>query len=135
MVSPGAEVAAVTWIRACAAADLADEVPLGVVLDQIAVCLVRAGGALFAVRDECTHEAVPLSEGDVQDGTIECWRHGSRFDLATGAVLSLPAVEPVAVFAVRLVAGEVLVEVSPGGYPGPWDVDEGRGGGRDAGVV
>jgi len=73
--------------------------------------------------------------GEVQDGTIECWRHGSRFDLATGAVLSLPAVEPVAVFAVRLVAGEVLVEVSPGGYPGPRDVDEGRGGGRDAGVV
>lgn len=73
--------------------------------------------------------------GDVQDGTIECWRHGSRFDQATGAVLSLPAVEPVAVFAVRLVAGEVLVEVSPGGYPGPWDVEKGQGGGRDAGVV
>ena len=104
-----------TWTRACAAADLADEVPLGVVLDQLAVCLVRTGGVVFAVRDECTHESVPLSEGDVQDGSIECWRHGSRFDLATGAVLSLPAVESVAVFPVRVVAGDVLVKLPPRG--------------------
>ena len=40
------------------------------------------------MHDECTHESVPLSEGDVEDGTIEYWRHGSRFDLRTGAVLN-----------------------------------------------
>ena len=119
-----------TWVRACATADLADEVPIGVVLAQTAVCLVRSGGAVFAVHDECTHEAVPLSEGDVVDGAIECWRHGSRFDLATGAVLSLPAVKPVAVFAVRVVAGEVLVEVPPGGRTSTED-----GEADDAGVV
>jgi len=51
-------------------------------------CLVRVDSEVFAVHDECTHESVPLSEGDVEDGTIECWRHGSRFDLRTGAVLN-----------------------------------------------
>lgn len=63
------------------------------------------------MHDECTHESVPLSEGDVEDGTIECWRHGSRFDLRTGAVLNLPAVEPVAVYPARIHSQQVQVNV------------------------
>jgi 3-phenylpropionate/trans-cinnamate dioxygenase ferredoxin subunit len=70
----------VTWTRACSAADLVEETPLGVVVDGVPVCLVRTGGEVFAVHNECTHEAVRLSEGDVADGVIECWRHGSCFD-------------------------------------------------------
>jgi 3-phenylpropionate/trans-cinnamate dioxygenase ferredoxin component len=54
---------------------------------------------------------VPLSEGDVEGGTIECWRHGSRFDLRTGTVMGPPAVEPVQVYATRVDAGEVLVNL------------------------
>jgi 3-phenylpropionate/trans-cinnamate dioxygenase ferredoxin subunit len=101
----------VTWTRACAAAELVEDRPLGVVVDEVAVCLVRTGGELFAVHDECTHEAVPLSEGEVDDGVIECWRHGSCFDLRTGAVLNLPAIRPVAVYPVREAADAVLVDV------------------------
>ncbi len=52
-------------------------------LGEWPVCLVRTGGVVYALRDECTHESVPLSEGVVVHGTIECWLHGSRFDLAT----------------------------------------------------
>ena len=100
-----------TWTRACSAGNLAEDTPLGVVVEGIPVCLVRAGGEVFAVHDECTHEAVRLSEGDVVDGVIECWRHGSCFDLRTGAVLSLPAVRPVAVYRVREVAHDVEVDV------------------------
>jgi 3-phenylpropionate/trans-cinnamate dioxygenase ferredoxin subunit len=75
------------------------------------VCLVRVGDELFAVHDECTHEAVPLSEGDVEGCTIECRRHGSRFDLRTGVVMGPPAMEPVQVYATRLDAGEVFVNL------------------------
>jgi 3-phenylpropionate/trans-cinnamate dioxygenase ferredoxin component len=120
----------VTWVCACAAADLADGVPSGVVLGRTAVRLVHIGGAAFAVHDECTHEAVRSSESDVVNGRHRCWRHGSRFDLATGTVLSVPAVEPVAVFAVRVVASEVLVEVPPGGGTSTRDGEV-----DDAGVV
>lgn len=103
-----------TWKRVCSSTDLFDGVPLGVVVDQVAVCIVRTGAEVFAVHDECTHEAVRLSEGDVDDGVIECWRHGSCFDLRTGAVLNLPAVHPVAVYPVREMGDEVQVDV-----PGP----------------
>ena len=99
------------WTLACLAADLVENTPLGVVVEGIPVCLVRPGGEVFAVHDECTHEAVRLSEGDVVDGVIECWRHGSCFDLRTGAVLNLPAVRPVAVYLVREVAHDVQVNV------------------------
>jgi 3-phenylpropionate/trans-cinnamate dioxygenase ferredoxin subunit len=69
---------------------------------------------VYALRDECTHESVPLSDGDVAGGAIECWKHGSRFDLATGRVLSPPATRPVAVFGVRIDGEDVYVQLSSG---------------------
>lgn len=100
------------WVTVCPLAALADAVPLPVHAHGVAVCLVRLGAEVFAVHDECTHESVPLSEGDVEDHTIECWRHGSRFDLRTGAVLNLPAVVPVATYPVRVADGQVQVDAT-----------------------
>lgn len=101
-----------SWATVCAIATLPDAVPSGVVVDGVDVCLVRIGDELFAVHDECTHEAVPLSEGEVEDHTIECWLHGSRFNLHTGEVLNPPAVEPVATYPTRVVDGQVQIDVT-----------------------
>ena len=101
-----------TWASACALAGLTEATPCGVVADGVAVCLVRLGAEVFAIHDQCTHEAVPLSEGEVEDGAIECWLHGSRFDLRTGEVLSLPAVRAVATYPTRVVDGQVQVDVA-----------------------
>ncbi len=101
----------VSWAAVCPLAELADATPRGVTVDGVAVCLVRLGDEVLAVHDECTHEAVPLSEGDVEDGTIECWLHGSRFDLRTGAVLNPPAVKPVATYQTRVTGTQVHVDV------------------------
>jgi len=77
------------------------------------VALVRVGAEVFAIRDECSHASIALSEGDVEDCTLECWLHGSQFDLRTGQPLSLPATEPVAVYPVRIDDDDVLVDVTP----------------------
>ena len=69
------------------------------------------GGTFYAIADECSHAAIPLSEGDVGDGEIECYFHGSRFDLRTGKPLGLPATEPVAVYPCRVDDDDVLVDV------------------------
>ena len=103
-----------SWVRACRLTALGENEPVHVDIGQCPVCLVRSGGAVYALRDECTHQAVPLSEGEVSDGVIECWMHGSRFDLATGRELSLPATRPVAVFAVRADGGNVFVRMGDG---------------------
>ena len=68
---------------------------------------------IYAVRDECSHAAIALSEGEVDGCTLECWLHGSRFDLRTGEPTGLPAVEPVATFPVEVRDGEVYVSLTP----------------------
>ena len=77
--------------RACALSDLTDSAPVRVEVDGLDVALVRHDNEVFAIEDECSHAAVALSEGDVDDCTIECWMHGSRFDLRTGKPSGPPA--------------------------------------------
>jgi 3-phenylpropionate/trans-cinnamate dioxygenase ferredoxin subunit len=98
-------------MRACTLSALADESALQVELAGEPVCIARSNGEVFAIDDVCSHADVALSEGDVEDGTVECWLHGSRFDLRTGEATSLPATQPVPVFPVKVEGDEVLVDV------------------------
>jgi nitrite reductase/ring-hydroxylating ferredoxin subunit len=86
----------------CALGELADSVPLGAKVDGEPVAVVRADGRVYAIRDVCSHAEVALSEGEVYDTTVECWLHGSCFDLETGEPTGLPATEPVPVYPVRV---------------------------------
>ena len=81
-------------------------------VDGLAVAMVREAEEVFAIEDECSHAAVPLSEGDVEDCMIECFLHGSRFDLRTGKPSGPPATDPVAVYAVQVDGDDVLVDVT-----------------------
>ena len=95
----------------CAFDDLVPGTPQQVVVDGVPLAVVRVGDEVFAINDVCSHGAVSLSEGEVDGCAIECWLHGSRFDLRTGAALSLPATEPVAAYPVKVEDGKVLVTV------------------------
>lgn len=77
------------------------------------VCLAHAGGEVYAVGDECTHQGCSLAEdGELKDDeTIECSCHGSLFDLSTGEPTRGPAMDPLPVYQVRLTDG--WVEVGP----------------------
>jgi 3-phenylpropionate/trans-cinnamate dioxygenase ferredoxin subunit len=97
--------------RVCALSDLDDGKPLAVEVRGEPVCLVREGSEVFAIRDVCSHANVALSEGEVDDGTIECWLHGSTFDLSTGHPTCLPATDPVPVYPVTIDGDDVLVTV------------------------
>ena len=100
------------YLRACAEADLAEDTPHRVVLDGVAVTLVRTEGEVHAINDVCSHANVSLSEGEVDDCTIECWLHGSRFDLRTGRPSGPPATRPVPVYPVKIEGDEVFVDLS-----------------------
>ncbi|HIT74714.1 MAG TPA: non-heme iron oxygenase ferredoxin subunit [Candidatus Avipropionibacterium avicola] len=99
------------FVRACALADLAPETAVAVEIGDEDVAVVHSAGEVFAIRDECSHASIPLSEGDVGDCEIECYLHGSRFSLRTGAALGLPATEPVPVYPCRVVDDQVEVDV------------------------
>src|SRR6187549_818399 len=102
-----------TMQRACALAELTDDKPIPVVVDGVEVAVVKAEGQVYAIRDECSHAAIALSEGEVDGTTLECWLHGSRFDLRTGRPTGLPATEPVPVFPVEIRDGDVYVSLTP----------------------
>ncbi len=95
-----------------------DEIPSGqafaVTVDGLKMALVRDGDTVYAIKDACSHADVALSEGEVSGCTLECWLHGSQFDLRTGEPLSPPATAPVPIFAtrVRTDGDETIVEVA-----------------------
>ena len=74
------------------------------------VCLIRQGDKVSALRDECAHQGMPLSAGEVlPDGTIECPWHGARFDCLTGVVQQGPATDALTAYPVRIEGNRVLV--------------------------
>ena len=95
--------------RVCTTAELEPNKALRVVLDDTAIVVVKdSAGDVHAIGDTCTHGDISLAEGFVEDEDIECWAHGSKFSLATGKPLNLPAYEPVPVFAVTVDADGVV---------------------------
>jgi 3-phenylpropionate/trans-cinnamate dioxygenase ferredoxin component len=101
----------VTYAKACPLSSVAEGSAVGVDVDGVPVAIVRSEGEVFAIHDVCSHAEVALSEGDVEDGEVECWLHGSRFDLRTGHPTGLPATEPVPIYPVKVDGDDVLVDV------------------------
>ena len=81
--------------------------------EDLMIGVFNCDGELLAIEDRCSHDDGPLAEGDLDEGgcTLECPRHGARFDLRTGRPLTLPAYEPVDVFDVRVEDGLIKLEV------------------------
>jgi 3-phenylpropionate/trans-cinnamate dioxygenase ferredoxin component len=94
-----------------------EELPVGDVMaveaDGKAVCIARVDDAVYAFADNCSHRDFPLSQGelDPEDCSITCEWHGARFDIRSGAALSLPATRPIAVYPCRVEEGEIFVDV------------------------
>jgi 3-phenylpropionate/trans-cinnamate dioxygenase ferredoxin subunit len=95
-------------VRVCSLADVAPESAIPVEVprngSRLELAIVHSNGAF--------HASIPLSEGDVGDGEIECYLHGSRFDLRTGEPIGLPATEPVPIYRCIVEGSDVLVDVS-----------------------
>ncbi|OQA45945.1 MAG: 3-phenylpropionate/cinnamic acid dioxygenase ferredoxin subunit [Chloroflexi bacterium ADurb.Bin325] len=79
-------------------------------VDGVLVVLVNLDGEFYAIENTCTHDGGPLGEGKIQNGQIICPRHGARFDIRTGAALTLPAVDPTATYEVRVQDGDIYIE-------------------------
>ncbi|WP_157156144.1 MULTISPECIES: non-heme iron oxygenase ferredoxin subunit [unclassified Diaminobutyricimonas] len=99
--------------RACSVEEIAVGAAKRVVIDGVPIAVVKdSAGDIHAIGDTCTHGDISLSEGFVEDDTLECWAHGSRFSLTTGRPLTLPAFEPVPVYVVTVTDGDVYIDPS-----------------------
>lgn len=100
---------------ACAESDLTDGQPKKVDVDGTPIFLLKDQSGLHALANTCSHLGGPLDEGKLEDGSIVCPWHGSRFCVATGKVLDGPATHDQPVLDVKVENGQVLVRSSSNG--------------------
>lgn len=81
-------------------------------IDDRLVVVLHVSGEVFAIDDVCTHDGGPLGEGELDDHTIACPRHGAKFDIRTGAAVTMPATRPTKVHGVKVEGGEVFVRIN-----------------------
>ncbi|GAA1444441.1 non-heme iron oxygenase ferredoxin subunit [Leifsonia poae] len=97
--------------RVCSLDELVVDQATRVVIDGVPMAVVKdSAGDVHAIGDTCTHGEISLSEGFVEGETLECWAHGSQFSLISGKPLNLPAYEPVPVYQVELIDGDVFID-------------------------
>ena len=101
----------------CEFVDIAavDELPNGerlfLEIDEFPIVVFNLAGQFFAIGDVCSHDNGPLGEGDLDGEEVICPRHGARFDLRTGKVLALPAVEDIPAYPVQVLDGQIQVGI------------------------
>ena len=100
------------WVDVARADELKPGSWRAVDVDDTQVVVFNVDGRYYALEDVCTHDGGPLAEGVLEGHVIECPRHGARFDVRTGAVLSPPAVSPVSKFEVKVTGDEIQVATS-----------------------
>ena len=81
-------------------------------IDDRLIVLFRVNNEVFALDDVCTHDGGPLGEGELEDHTIACPRHGAKFDIRNGKALTMPATKATVSHAVKIVGDDIMVEVT-----------------------
>src|SRR4051794_5599173 len=101
------------FIPVAEASDVPDPGKLLVEIGERLVVLIHAAGHWYALDDVCTHDGGPLSDGplDPEQGTIACPRHGAKFDVKTGAALTMPATKATKAHEVKVVGEQILVRL------------------------
>jgi 3-phenylpropionate/trans-cinnamate dioxygenase ferredoxin component len=94
-----------------------DEIPNGarklLEVDGRAIAVFNIAGTYYCIADVCSHDDGPVAEGELVGTEIECPRHGARFDVRTGKVLSFPAIVDIPAYPVRIEDGDVLIGLPP----------------------
>ena len=100
-----------SFVPVAKVSDIADPGKMLVEVDEQLIALFHVGGEFFALDDVCTHDGGPLAEGELADHTIACPRHGAKFDIRTGAALTMPATRPTKSYPVKVEGDDVLILV------------------------
>ncbi len=100
------------FVPVCRVSDLPDPGKMVVEVEDRIVALFHVSGTFWAIDDVCTHDGGPLAEGELEDHTIACPRHGAKFDIRTGKALTMPATRDTVVHSVKVEGDEVMVKLN-----------------------
>lgn len=101
------------FVSVAKTSEVADPDKLLVEVGERLVVLIHAAGHWYALNDICTHDGGPLSEGplDPNEHTIACPRHGAKFNIETGAAVTMPATKPTRAHEVKIEGDQVFVRL------------------------
>jgi 3-phenylpropionate/trans-cinnamate dioxygenase ferredoxin subunit len=99
------------FISVAKVGDIPDPGKLCLEVDDAMVVIVLIEGQYFCIDDVCTHDGGPLGEGELCEHAIACPRHGAKFDVRTGAALTMPATENTLVHDVKIDGESILVRL------------------------
>jgi len=99
------------WVKVAVEGECPVGILKGVMAGSVPVVLANVEGSICALRDQCSHEDYPLSDGELEGSEIVCLYHGARFDACSGARKTLPAIRPVQSYPVEIRDGEIYVDV------------------------
>ena len=97
------------WITVAKVNELAPGQYKTLEIDGEPIAVFNIDGKFYAIQDVCTHDGGVLTGGTVEGSIITCPRHGAQFDITTGAVLRMPAFEPLPTYEVRVEGDEVQI--------------------------
>jgi 3-phenylpropionate/trans-cinnamate dioxygenase ferredoxin subunit len=100
------------WMHVAKLSQMADPGKETVEVADRLVVLFRIGGEVYCLDDVCTHDGGPLGEGDIEDHTVACPRHGAKFDIRDGQALTMPATEATTAHKVKLDGDDIYVRVT-----------------------
>ena len=99
------------WVKVAQVGEIPEGRIKVVTAKGIRLALANVGGSYHAVEDLCTHDGGPLGEGELVGDQVECPRHGARFNVKSGAAVTLPAIVPVKTFPVKVSGNDILIEL------------------------
>ena len=97
--------------RVCSISEIPDPGKASFEVDERIVVLIHSGGQFTCLDDVCTHDGGPLADGELDDTSIACPRHGAKFDIRDGSALTMPATMPTAVHEVKVDGDDVSVRI------------------------
>lgn len=101
-----------SWVRIVESKRIPSDRGIRVEVGDHRIALFRVAGQIYAIGDRCSHAEASLAEGEVWNTEVECPRHGSAFDLATGEPNALPATTPVPTYDVKVEDGDVYLLIT-----------------------
>lgn len=100
------------WVKVAKASEIPPGGRTIAEVDGVFIAVFNVDNQFYSIEDVCTHDGGPVAEGDLDGYEVECPRHGARFDIRTGKVLSLPAVAPVTAYEVKVEGDDLYVDVN-----------------------
>ena len=97
------------WIKVATTEAIPEDDMIAVEIEGKQIALYHVGGAFHATANVCTHAYALLTDGFLDECTIECPLHAGRFDITTGRALGPPVNRDLKLYKLKIEGSDILI--------------------------